>query len=478
MPIDAFILNAMLDPFRNMVEDCKKNQVSGPDFDKMCATLARLEALGQEQSDINTFNGMVMQENLYGLFSDYYGRALSAQAKQKQTEAGEGAYDDAYLLKQCVDALKQAIVRLRESYEAALEEAKGKKVHQQMEAGMDYFGRTGDQKIIAAGGGIEAMKKRTGKDMDQEQKERPNVYDSTAEVEALQNPEPLIGPIQDLIDLGEQPGMTLPRFLREQIERGLDKAAEGTSVARGAWEYHYEIAEVLKVSPHEIEKHRKKLEVFQTMAAAAPFGVPMAREVQWAMDDVDREFEPSIIRWNKMRDYMESLLDDLHFWSLSYCSFAPYLMPWSLSEDPVAATVFTQNTQPGIFREREKLWKKYFGLEFMDIFKHEIFKWEVVHSKFQYSQQFTVFMIEKLYEQCRPMNHLSRDMISERENFFGFRGRPDYETNPDILIPGQRWQEFYNRKFGAGRYESKYKAAEKGNWQAAPWNLESFSYGK
>jgi hypothetical protein len=475
MPIDPLFLDGILNTFRNMVEDCRKQNISGEDFDKMCSYLSRMEELGQQHSDMNAFNGQVMQENLYGLFSDHYGRALSAQAMQKQTEGGESSFDDAHLLKQCVGALKSAIDRLNESYQQALELASGKHAKENLEKSWEYFAHTDEGKKMNSGT-LNTMKRESEKDQQKTLKRTPNAFDNTVEIEVLQNPEPLIKPIQALIDLGEQPGMTLPRFLREQIERGLDKAAEGSAVIRNTYAGELEIAIAMMVSPHYISQHEKQLVVYDNLAAKAKFNVPMAKELQWAIDDVRREFEPDIIKWDKIREMWEGLLDNLHFWSLSYCSFAPRIQPWSLADDPVEATIFTQNTGNGIFPERLKLWKRYWGSDFIDIFKHETFKWEVMYHHFYYSQVFTEFMIEKIFPQCKPFNHLSKELIKERESFYPYGGNPESETNPLLHLRAERFRDYYDGKYGAGRYESKYGPVQHNDSVAQPWNWETFKY--
>jgi hypothetical protein len=202
----------------------------------------------------------------------------------------------------------------------------------------------------------------------------------------------------------------------------------------------------------------------------------MAKELQWAIDDVRREFEPDIIKWDKTKEMWESILDNLEFWSLSYCSFAPRIPPWSLAENPVEATIFTQNTGNGIFPERLKLWKRYWGFDFMDIFKHETFAWEVKHHHFAYSQIFTEFLIEKIFPQCKPFNHLSKELIKEREAFYPYGGNRDTEMNPLLHLRGERFRDYYNNKYGAGRYESKYGPIEHNDSAAQPWNWESFKY--
>ena len=151
--------------------------------------------------------------------------------------------------------------------------------------------------------------------------------------------------------------------------------------------------------------------------------------------------------------------------------------PWKDAKNPVEATINTQNTYNGIIPEREKLMQKYFGISFMDIFKHEIFKWEVENHHLVYSQEFVVFLIEKVYPNCKPLNHLPKEIIKERETFYGYGGKPDREINPSLHLRGKRWSQYYNNKYGEGRFESKYGAYEVNkNAKAAPWDWKNFQY--
>jgi len=476
MPIDPMMLDAILGTFRNMVEDCRQKNISGEHFDNMCSTFARMEELGAQHSDLNAFNGQIMQENLYGTFSNHYSKALCQQAQQQSSEGGN--YDDAFLLKQGLDALRQAIQRLRDNYREVMQMASGTNAQHQHDQSMGYIERNIDKELLSKAGGIDALKKQTQKSFEETLQKTPDAYDSTAELKVLQDPEPIIAPIQSLIELGEQPGMTYPRFLRLQIEQGLDKAAEGSAVTRSSYVTSLEFAQALNVSPHYIAQYTRQVERFDEMAAAAKFGVPQSRELQWAMDDIFREHEPLIIKWDRQRSFWENLLDDLYSWSLSYCSFAPHIQPWSLAKNPVEATRHTQNTQPGIFREREKLFLKYFGMTFMDLFKHETFAWEVTHHHVTYSQVFTEFLIEKIYPHCSPFKHLPGEIIEERASFYKKdRNCKDRELNPLLHLRAETFKTYYDRKFGEGRYLSKFGPVEKNEAAAAPpWNWETFKY--
>ncbi|MDY0141148.1 MAG: hypothetical protein RBR97_04565 [Bacteroidales bacterium] len=475
MPIDPMMLNAILGTFKNMIEECKTKNLSGSDFDKMCETYARMEQLGNEHSDFNEYNAQLMNENLYGKFSDFYGRILTAEANAQSDDGG--GYDDAAMLKQNIDALKQAIVAIRKSYQDTIEQAKGQDTEANMQMGLEYIERNIDKEILSAAGGLDNIKSSTKKDYEETIKKKPNAFDNSVEVEVMSNPEVLIKPIQDIIDLGEKPGMTLPRFLRLQIETGLDKAMEGSVSTRNGLETQKEFILSNPISPIHIQVVEQKLEKFDELANANKFKVPNSTELKYAFEDIERLHENDIQKWDQIKTRWNDLLGDLSFWSLSYCSFAPYIQPWASALDPVAATKKTQNTSPGIFKEREKLFQKYFGISFYEIFKQPTFLWEVKYNYIDHSQEFVEFLIEKIYPECKPFNHLSHDLIEQR-GLFCKRGKDskDREANPQSHFPLERMIELYDKKYGTGRYHSKYDAVEKNESAAKPWDLSSFKH--
>ncbi len=475
MALDPMMLNAILGTFKNMMEECKQKNLSGSDFDNMCETYSRMEQLGQEHSDMNAFSAQMMNENLYGKFSDYYGRVLSAGASNTSNSAG--GYDDAVLLKQSVNALKQVIESLKKNYQDAINESSGKNVMQQNQAGLDFLERNTEKGLFSATGGITALQNDSENALNTTLNKTPNAYDNSIEVEILSNPEVIIKPIQDVINLGEQSGMTLPKFLRIQMETGLDKAMEGAVATSEAYQTEKDFILVNPISPYHIKKIERKIEKFEELASANKFKVPNWTELKFNLDDIDREFETDIQKWDRIKTIWDKLLWDLSFWSLSYCSFAPYIKPWSLAKNPVESTIKTQNTNPGLFQERERLLQKYFELSFMDIFKHPSFQWDVKYNYIGYSQEFIEFLIEKIYPQCKPFNHLTSEIIEIRASFYKKdKNSFDKESNPESHLPAERWQIFYNNKFGEGRYESKFGLIEKSDSKATPWNMSTFKY--
>ncbi len=423
MPIDKTMLDTILSPFKKMVDECKQKNSSGEEFDKMCEVYSRMEQLGQEHSDMNEFNAQLMNENLYGKFSDFYGRVLSREATQA---ANRGTYDDLALLKQNVNALKQAVEYIKKNYQDTIEKSKG----------LDY--------------------------------------DNSVETEILLNPDDLINPILDLISLGEQEGMTFPKFLRLQIENGLDKAMEGSVTTKKSLETEREFLEASYHNPHQLKTIENKIKKYDELCSKSKFRVPNWTQYKFSMQEIERKFEFDSIKWERIKHYWKKLISDLSFWSLSYCSFSPKIQPWSLAENPVKSTIKTQKTVPGLFVEYEKLFKKYFNLSFLDIFKHETFLWDIKNNFLADSQEFIEYLIEQVYPQCKPFNDLNPEAIKLREKFYN----ESLESNPYLHLSIEKYIYYYDNKFGVGRYKSKYGEIEKIRTNAKPWNLDNFKYCK
>lgn len=473
MPLDPMMSDALLGTFRNMIKDCSDKNISGEDFDKMCQTMDRLEELAKTHDDMNAFNGQVMQENLYGKFSDHYGRALAAQSQEK-LDSKDGGYEDASLLKMSLDALRDAVKRIRDSKEEAVNMAKNYDPDKAMRQSMDYVDRNKEKlgltKGVSASGGIENMKEAASQSLKEELKEKPNAYDSSVEVSVLFKEELVIKPIEAMISLGEEEGMTLPKFLRLQIEKGMDKALEGSVMLRDSLEFSFEWTKAFPASPFHIELAEKKIKLFDRLAEASPFKIPNNDELSFGQRRIDYEYEPLIKRWDQITGRWDDLLWDLSFWSLSYCSFAPQIKPWCLAKDPIKAVKKTQDTGPGIFKQRERLLKKYFDIDFNGIFKHDSFEWKVTQNAIGESQEKVEYLISTVYPQCKPFNHLSADAIKIRESLY----KEKREINPEILVPIHNFIAFYDSKFGEGRFVSKYGPPEPPDTTAKPWNWVDF----
>lgn len=94
-----------------MAKDLTDKKAAGPAYDKMMATLARMEQLTAELNDIMAFNAETVNENLYNGFSNYYSKAYAELTKQTVS----GVTDDAALLAMTLKAYDDAIVNLKDA---------------------------------------------------------------------------------------------------------------------------------------------------------------------------------------------------------------------------------------------------------------------------------------------------------------------------------------------------------------------------
>lgn len=109
MPVDKNVVDPILNTFRSMAKDLTDKKAAGPAYDKMMATLARMEQLAVELNDIMAFNAETVKENLYNGFSNYYSEAYAELSKQTVS----GGTDDASLLAMTLKAYEDAIVNLK-----------------------------------------------------------------------------------------------------------------------------------------------------------------------------------------------------------------------------------------------------------------------------------------------------------------------------------------------------------------------------
>ncbi|MBD3636795.1 MAG: hypothetical protein HUJ25_05580 [Crocinitomicaceae bacterium] len=430
MPIDDMMLNPMLDPFRSMANECKEKGHSGEDMDRMMAALNRMEQLGQEMDDIGAYSGKITSEGLQLEFSNAYSEVLASAAKSEQSSPED--YDDAALLKTSVDALKDAIQRIREAKEQAITES-------------EKHAKNKTEKEVAAN-----------------------------EIEVLYKTDLLAKPIEDLIELGES-GVNLPTFLRVQMEKGLDKAAEGSVVLKEGLEYAKGWSEASRVNPFDIKKANEKLEVFNDLASKAKFGVPDSLQVTLAHDKIDHTYIPDIAKWDGITDAWERIMNLMMSWTYAHLSFADKIFPWDMMDNPWPSIQQTKDCNPGEIKERIRIFKENFGLEFYDIFSHETFVWQVENHQIDESQIWYETLVNTVYPQCKPGNYLDQDTINEVER----QWNENLMSNPERHKDADRFIAFFNSVFGEGAYYKKVgKKHEWGVRNAQPWNLSTFKIEK
>lgn len=427
MAIDAMFLNPMLDAFRNMATDCRDKGYSGADMDEMMAALQRMEQLGQEMDDFTAYSGKITSEGLQMNFSNAYSRVLAGAAKADQGDPDN--YDDAALLKTTVDALKNAVSELRKAKEDQLAEV---------------------AKHAADKTALEVAQN---------------------EIEVLNSNELIIEKIEELIAYGES-GVNLPTFLRVQIEKGMDKAMEGSAVVRQGLVYGQGWAEASRINPFDMAKANEKLASFDALSSKAKFGVPESIEVTLADDKIDHKHAPDIAKWDGITDAWERIMSLLMTWSYAHMSFADKIFPWDAMQNPWPDIQRTKDTYPGEIKGRLRIFKENFGMEFHDIFSHETFRWQVENYQLGESQIWYETLINRIYPQCLPGLYLDKDTIAEVERLW----KEHLMANPENYKNVERFVSFFDSVFGDGSFRKK--TGQDYDWgvrNAAPWDLGSFT---
>lgn len=316
--IDTMYSDPMLDTFRNMMKEVDDKGYTGENVDAMRETLNLMEKYAAEMNDFMEFSAKLTTENLFGKFSDKYSRVLAANAKLGGYDPN-APYDeknDQALLKLMLDALKDAIKRLRDS------------------------------------------KKET----------KALMGDRAGDVDVLFKEQAIVDNIQKLIDLGES-GLSAPEYLRIQTEKNLDKAMQGNVVTRDGLVYTHNFNKALASSPYLIEKSEKHIQLFDAMTAASPIGIPDISKFNFGCEKIDVSLVTEAMRWDKTKDAIEQIIGDLFTWALAHTSIAPTLEPWSLAKSPARAVAFDKDCYPGFIQIREDILKRNFDLSFHEIIK-------------------------------------------------------------------------------------------------------------
>jgi len=427
MAIDAMMLGPMLDPFKKMANNCTEQGHSGEAYDKMMAALNRMEQLGNELDDFMEFNAKMTAEGLQMTFSTAYGEVLSNAAGTGQKTNPED-YDDNALLVQSVNALKDAVQRLKDSEKEAIAEARKNAANTK----------------------------------------KANIAEN--EILSLSKNHQLIKAIEDIIALGES-GINFPTFLRLQTEKGLDKAMEGSGAVREGAVYDLDFYTAAATNPYAIKIREEQLTKFDELAAANKFNVPDSFQLSLENNKIEQHYAPAIAKWDGITGAWEKILSNLYFWALAHTSFAPFIEPWSMAKNPKEAVERTKDMTPGEIKEHLRIFKENYGLAFKDIFTHETFVWQINHFQYGESQEFTEYLINKVFPECIPFQYLSEENIKTMAEFYDNHKIP----NPENYKMLEKIEANHDKYFGEGAFKAKTgETTDWGERLAAPWNLDSF----
>jgi len=243
-----------------------------------------------------------------------------------------------------------------------------------------------------------------------------NAYESSlAQLNDHPDKEKLQGPVQTLIDLGRS-GVNYPVFLRLMIEKGLDKAMEGSVLSREALEKDISWATELILPVYE-KRNRAILAQYDAMASAAAFGVPDSVVFSMERFRIESEFQPAINRYQAIVDRWGRLLELVHDWIDAHTSFAPYDERY-VSLEGMERTKrnirFCKDCYPGFLKAREDIFNRYFSMNWDDVFIHESFSNEREAKRCMYSDAYVEFLKE-VYPYCKPFSTAPAELVEKAE---------------------------------------------------------------
>jgi len=238
---------------------------------------------------------------------------------------------------------------------------------------------------------------------------------SLAQLNDHPDKEKLQAPIQNVVDLGRS-GVNYPTFLRLLIEKGLDKAMEGSVISREALLKDIQWAAEMILPVYE-KRNRAILTKYDEMAAIAAFGVPDSIVFSMERFRIESEFQPQINKYDAIVWRWGKLLELLHDWIDAYTSFAPYderYVSLEGMERTKRNIKFCKECYPGFFKVREDIFKRYFAMSWDDIFKHGSFPNERKARRCMYTDVYVEFLKE-VYPNCNPFSTAPTELIAKAE---------------------------------------------------------------
>ena len=418
--IEKMYADSLTQGYKNILDDMKNRNITGKYYDEVETLYNRLLELIEKSSDINSLYVKMNDENIPARISDAYTRALTEQA-EKATQNG-GMYDDDTLMKMNVNALRESVKAMRKSFDEVMENAS----------------ETDRMRIMVDN-----------------------------------NPEEPIKGVETLIALSEEPGMTYPRFLTLQIERGLDDF-NATATTRKTIATQLDCYKRLLLPDLEIKILEEKLEAYDKLAGQNKFKVVNLHEWEFVEKKIDWKYKPEIIKRDQIYHLFESILNNLDLWEMSCCPFAMNVEPWAniLDVDKRKRVIEKdKNVTPGLIWEYEKLLLRYFGLKLKDIIHDQSFIHSVKAYTQIHSQEIVEHLLLEVYPQCKPFNKLSQDLIDKRTEI----QKANREENSELNKPFYILKEYYDSLYGEKYMEilSKGKKPHDGS-KAAPWDYDMF----
>jgi hypothetical protein len=246
----------------------------------------------------------------------------------------------------------------------------------------------------------------------------------------------LVPHLKRMIGIGES-GVSFPVYLRMVEEEGLNRVLDGAApVVRSGIEQDLQFAREAWL-PRKITEQQKVLEMFDGLAATAPFGQPDPLEFSTGRYRIEWEFGPEHRLWSAMVDRWQYMLSLLVDWLDAHTSFAPTDPRWCMppGTDVQKNILRTKECGPGRFRFREALFREYFGLDWDGIWAHETFTWEYTANRIEWSDE-RLRLIRDTYPCCVPGAVAPPGLVKRAEELHPARdNRPDRLRHPPVGTP-------------------------------------------
>lgn len=409
MPIDRIFVDPTLDIYKKMLKECEDKGCDSENCNQMKSILNRINELANNLDDFNEFNGKVIEENLYANFSKYYTLALQGLYQQSNNSTTS---DESYL-QTTLNAYKDAIKRIEEE-----------------------------------------NKKLSSKAKEQENTLDINSFTENEAKLIIERNQKLIDSIQKVINIGEQDGISYPKFLTLMIENGFDKLLEGSFVVKDLLEDDIIKADILYKNNIEKQIAKEKLELFNSLAKQYNTKVPDALHFQFESEKIDYKYCKDLLVFNEIETRTKDILDDINLWTISYHKNAMFLKEFSSIPkiERKKHIKRNQNLLPGIITEKVRLLKEYFNLTLEDSLQSNTFEWVVKSNNITLSMELVLFLIKEAFPQCKPLSSLNSDSILKREEIYN----SNKDSNPELYAITRRQRDYYNHKYGNGSFEAKF----------------------
>lgn len=407
--LDKVSRDNLISPYTSLWEQCANANTNDPNFIELKKCWDRLNEITNTAANIEEWQNYIYSERILEKFGEYYTAVimnnLTTPKNQYNNEIDYFSEEyDKKLLNQSLQALENALTEIDRS----IKEAQISIINQNQDTDIG--------KAILRVFNTDMLKLTSTKKA-----------------------------ISKLIQIGKN-AETYPGFLFEQMELGLDKAMQGIAIVEEVYTDELTVNELQNHSPLLISKSREKVDMFKKHKYNATMAEPIPLDVELDSFKIDVAYETKIRKWDDIQSKWERIISDLATWAAAYTPRAMYVFPWvdiELSKRP-AAIEFSKNTLPGLIKVQLLQLNEAYKLSFNDIFHHPTFEHAANNSKLHYSQEYIEHLLLAVWPQCKPLKHLSSDVVSKDQQFYELKKIENPILDPGIL----KYLKWFGDKYG------------------------------